>query len=135
MSICLGEVNHTRVQIIKALVVDDDAVYQNLLCRLLGSRGIQVVGRASSLDQAALLYEATRPDVVLVGLSSVDRSSLEAVAKIKEVDRDAKIIVLSIFNSFDDVDQGEEKLVDAYVLKGSSAKEIVSTIKEVVIDI
>ncbi|HEY3375099.1 MAG TPA: response regulator [Candidatus Aquicultor sp.] len=134
MSICLGEVHHTKVDMIKALVVDDDVVYQNLLCRLLGSRGIQVVGRASGMDQAALLYRATDPDVVLVGLSSVNRDSLSVLAKIREVDASAKVIVLSIFNSFDEVEKGEGELADAYLLKGSSAKDIVSTIRDVVID-
>lgn len=134
MSICLGEINHTKLQMIKALVVDDDVVYQNLLCRLLGSRGIQVVGRASSLDQAALLYKVIRPDVVLVGLSSVNRESVEALSRVKEVDPLAKVIVMSIFNSFEDIDLGPEKLIDAYILKGSSAKDIVRTIREVVFD-
>ncbi len=132
LSICLGEIEHAQVRAIKALVVDDDAVYQNLLCRLLGSRGIKVVGRATSLQQGVLLYKATKPDVVLVGVSSINRASLMALSTIKEVDPLAKVIVLSIVNSFEEIELPEPNLIDAHILKGSSANDIVTTIKELV---
>lgn len=117
---------------IKALVVDNDTVFKNLLCKLLGSHGIQVVGIASNSDQAAILYQAIWPDVVLVDLSSEDKDKIETLSKIREIDSQAKLIVLSIFNSVDDIAQGQGRLIDAHVVKGSSAKEIVNTVKEVV---
>ncbi len=117
---------------IKALVVDDDTVFQNLLSKLLGSHGIHVVGRASRLEQAIMLYEATWPDVVLIGLSSVDKDKLEGLSKIKELDPMAKVIVLSIFDSVEDVAHGAEALIDGYVIKGSSSRKIVSTVEGVI---
>jgi len=136
MSICLGlsKVNkRTELQAIRALVVDEDIVYQNLLCRLLISHGIQIAGRASSLDQAVLLYKTECPDVVLVDLSAEIRDKLNVLLEIKEIDPLAKLIVLSIFNPFEDIAPDQSRLIDAYVIKGASAREIISTVREVVI--
>lgn len=119
---------------VKALVVDGDNTFQNLLSKLLGSYGIEVIGRASSLQQLELLCQATSPDVVLVGLGSEgseEKEKLDALSAIKEINPSVKLIVLSILESFEFVSQGQHGLIDAYVAKGSTASEIVSTIKEV----
>lgn len=132
MSTGLTQENHKTFHTIRALVVDEDVVYQNLLCRLLVLHGMKVVGKTSHLDQAVGIYHDVAPDVVLVDLSSDVESRVTRLFKIKEIDPVAKIIVFSILNFFDDIVQSRDGLIDAHIVKGSAAKEIVGTIHRVV---
>lgn len=116
---------------VKALVIDSDSIFQNILSKLLGSHGIEVTGRASSLEKIPLLLKATSPDVVLVGLGPDEKGKVEFLSTVKDADPSVKLIVLSIFDSFDYISRGNDRLIDAYIVKGSDAKEIVDTVKRV----
>lgn len=116
---------------LKALVIDSDNVFQNLLCRLLISNGVLVVGRSSNLKQIPFLLRSTRPDVVLVGVSSEDAGKIGELSKVKEIDSSVKFIMLSIFDIPEDIAFEQDDLIDAYIAKGSAAKEILGTITKV----
>ena len=133
MSICLTQIDVTKLQTIRALVVDEDKVYQSLLCKLLKTHGIEVVGKASSLNEAVLVYQAARPDVVLIDLNCEGETRIAALSKFKELDPPAKVIALSVLNYFEDDTRGRSGVVDAYITKGSAAREIVDTVRRVVI--
>ena len=125
--------SYAKLHTVRALVVDEDAVYQNLLCKLLVTNGMQVVGRVSHLDEAVGMYKDAAPDVVLADLSSDVESRITRLFKIKEIDPLAKIVVFSILSFFGDVTHGRDGLIDAHIMKGSAAREIVGTINNVVI--
>ena len=133
MSICLTQESHAKLHTVRALVVDEDAVYQNLLCKLLVSNGVKIVGRVSHLDEAVGMYKDAAPDVVLADLSSDVESRITRLFKIKEIDPLAKIVVFSILSFFGDVAQGRDGLIDAHIMKGSAARDIVGTIQNVVV--
>jgi len=116
---------------LKALVIDSDNIFQNLLCRLLISNGVLVVGRSSDLGQIPFLLRSTRPDVVLIGVSSEDVGKIRELSKAKEIDSSVKLIMLSIFDNPEDIASEQDDLIDAYIAKGSAAKEILGTITKV----
>lgn len=115
---------------IKVLVVDDDFVYQSLLCRLLNSRGdLRVVGRAFDGEQAISLYRSLSPDVILMDLSLPRLDGLNSIRRIKKINPTARVIVLTIKEASDWGDRSKAAGADAFLAKGSPTASVAETIR------
>lgn len=76
------------------LVVDDSGYARRLLRTMLEANGHTVAEAASGM--AALeSYFVQRPDVVLLDLTMEDMSGLDVLRRLREVDGDARVIVIS----------------------------------------
>jgi two-component system, response regulator RegA len=81
-----------------ALVVDDDEVFRNRLCRAFTDRGWQALGAADG-DAAIRIAEAASPDLALVDLRLPGMGGLDIVRELRSRDETACIIVLTGFGS------------------------------------
>lgn len=117
---------------INILLVDDHDLVRNGIRRLLADvRGIQVVGEASSGEEAIQVVRNLRPHVILMDVKMPGIGGLEATRKLLRVYPEAKIIAVTIY--------GEEpfpsRLLQAgalgYITKGSSVDEMVLSIRKV----
>ncbi len=88
----LGLMEKTRV-----LVVDDQALFRDLLSRTLsGEPGLEVVGTAEDGETAIRLARETKPDVVLMDIELVgDMDGMEAATQIKRETPQVGIVILS----------------------------------------
>ena len=78
----------------KALVVDDSAMARRALRRTLEGAGLEVIDAEDGI--AALeRYFLDRPDVVLLDLVMKGMYGLEVMAKLRELDPKARVIVVS----------------------------------------
>jgi len=77
------------------LIVDDAKFMRNLLRKILTEGGYEVVGEAETGAEAVKLYEELRPSVVTMDIVMPDMSGIDAVKKIKEIDPNARIVVVS----------------------------------------
>lgn len=81
---------------LRAVVVDDNAHFRDVACRLLEAEGIDVVGQAE--DGAGALREVARarPEVVLldIGLPGAD-DGLEVARLLRTSDADPVVILIS----------------------------------------
>ncbi len=81
---------------VRVLVVDDSAVIRGLVSRWLASDSeIEIVATASNGAQAVERYEDKRPDVVVMDIEMPVLDGIEALQKILNLDRDAKVIMSS----------------------------------------
>jgi two-component system NarL family response regulator len=117
---------------IRILVVDDHHVVRQGLVALLNIvPDMKVVGEASDGLQAIELYRALQPDITLMDLQLPNLGGVEAILKIRADDPTARFIVLTTFDGDEDIFRSLQAGAKAYLLKGMTLDELVSTIQAV----
>lgn len=117
---------------IRILVVDDHHVVRQGLVALLNIiPDIEVVGEASDGLEAIDLHKTLQPDITLMDLQLPNLGGVEAILKIRADDRDARFIVLTTFDGDEDIFRSLQAGAKAYLLKGMTVDELVSTIQAV----
>lgn len=114
---------------IRVVVVDDhDVVRKGIVSYLQTEDTIEVVGQASNGNDGAALVIKEKPDVVLMDLMMENGSGIDATRTITDHNIDTKIIILTSFYDDKQVFPAIEAGAFSYLLKTSSASEIVSAI-------
>ena len=103
------------------LVVDDHPVVRAGLVALLGTRpGIEVVGQASDTAGALSGYGRERPDVVLMDLQLGADDGVTATRRLRERDPDARVLILTTYDTDADIVAAIEAGACGYLLKDAS---------------
>lgn len=79
----------------RILIVEDAPFIREMIKDILESHDCTVVGEASNGLEAIEKYESLKPDVVLMDILMPGMDGLSAISKIKQIDPNAKIIVVS----------------------------------------
>ncbi len=117
---------------IKVLVVEDQAVVREGVVAILSfSPDIEVVGQAENGAQALTMVKAKKPDVILLDLVMPQMDGLTAIPRIKEIDPDARILVLTSFAEGDRVYQAIKSGALGYMLKDSPRDQLLQSIRDV----
>ncbi|EKN67279.1 response regulator transcription factor [Schinkia azotoformans] len=118
-------------EIIKVLLVDDhEMVRMGLAAYLSTEANIEVVGEASNGEEGVRLAEQFKPDVILMDLVMAGMDGIEATRRIRKVQPEAKVIVLTSFIDDEKVYPVIEAGAFSYLLKTSRAPEIVQAIQQ-----
>jgi two-component system nitrate/nitrite response regulator NarL len=80
---------------LRCLIVDDNETFLGSASRLLESQGLQVVGRASSSDEAVRLAQTLKPDVALVDVQLGDEDGLEVTRQLNAGARSTPVVLIS----------------------------------------
>ncbi|TQS76618.1 response regulator transcription factor [Ornithinibacillus gellani] len=116
---------------IKVVVVDDHEVVRNgIIAYLRTDDEIEVIGQASSGYEGAELILAKKPDVVLMDLMMENGSGIDATKQVMQSYPNCKIIILTSYYDNEQVFPALEAGAFSYLLKTSSADEIVQAIKK-----
>lgn len=117
---------------VRVLIVDDHELVREGLAELLGrDPNVEVVGKADSGEQALQLYRETRPDVALVDLRMTPIDGVTVITKLREEYPDARIIMLSSYDTDEDIYRGLKAGAQSYLLKDVGLSELVQTIRAV----
>lgn len=74
----------------------DDAKFMRItLTKILQKANHTIIGEAENGKEAVELYQSLHPDVVILDITMPVMNGIEAVRAIKQVDRNAKIIICS----------------------------------------
>lgn len=114
---------------LRIVIVDDHPlVRKGLLSVLALEKDIEIVGEASTVNEAVNVIKRTLPELVLVDLRLDNQSGLDIINKVDRKDLKCKFTVLT--SSFDERDfkAAEEIGVDGYILKEALPEEIVYAI-------
>lgn len=84
---------------IRLIVIDDDHDLLDGLCEFLEHNSFNVVGKGSNGKEAVDLYLQMNPDVVLIDLSMPEYDGNYAIEKIREIDSDSKIIMITGYDT------------------------------------
>jgi len=109
------------------IVIDDDEDTVRLFSELLEENNMHVVGNGFSGKNAVSLYMDKKPDVVLIDIMMSDGNGIYAIKKIREINSNAKIIVVTADNTLR-TEQKLKKLFIPLVTKPFKIEKIVSMI-------
>jgi two-component system response regulator NreC len=117
---------------IKILVADDHTLMRSGLKLLLeGESDFEVVGEATTGEEATSLCSQLQPDVVLMDIGMPEMNGLEATRLIKEENPGIYILVLTMHRSEEYFFQMLEAGASGYVLKGAETSELIHAIRAV----
>lgn len=117
---------------IRLLVVDDHPVVrQGLVGMLEEAADITVVGQASNGREAIEIFRQQQPDLTLMDLRMPEMDGVAAIAAIcSEFDR-ARIVILSTYDSDEDIYRGLRAGAKGYLLKDAEPAELLAAIRTV----
>ena len=117
---------------IRVLIADDHAVVREGVRHVLGAEhGFEVVGEAANGDEAIRLAESLTPDVVVLDLSMPGMSGLEAASAIRKRAPGTRVLVLSIHDHAEYVQQSELAGAQGYLKKDSTPAQLRDAIRAV----
>ncbi|WP_354327197.1 response regulator transcription factor [Sporolactobacillus kofuensis] len=116
---------------IKVMIVDDhDMVRKGLTAYLSTESEIEIVGEASSGNEAVRVFETLKPEVILMDLIMEDGDGIDATKQILSKDPSKKIIILTSFYDDEQVFPALESGAMSYLLKTASSEEIIRAIQK-----
>ena len=114
------------------LIADDHAMIRDGLKTLLQQEAAyQVVGEASCGKQAIEMYEALKPDLLILDVSMPDLNGMEVLKEILQKSPVAKVIIFSMYDGEDYISRCMELGVRGYVIKNESSEELQHAIQTV----
>ena len=124
--------NSTAPSPIRVLLADDHAVWRSGVRTILEQEGdIVVVGEAAGGDVVPGLYLRCQPDIVLLDLRMPGLDGVEIVRQIRASDPKARVIVLTTFDTDEDINLAFRAGAMAYLLKDLEAESLVRCVREV----
>jgi two-component system NarL family response regulator len=115
------------------LVVDDHPLVRTGVVKIIAHEpDLEVVAEAANGVEAVDAWAKHRPDVTLLDLRMPVLEGVEAVRQIRELDPQAKVIVLTTYDTDEDITRALKAGAKAYALKDISAEELVACIHDVI---
>jgi DNA-binding NarL/FixJ family response regulator len=114
---------------ISVMVVDDHPMWRDGVARDLTERGFEVRATAPDADAAVRIARAVRPDVVLMDLNLGSASGVDATRAITGELAGTRVLVLSASGEHSDVLEAVKAGASGYLLKSSSADELVDAVR------
>ncbi len=111
----------------RILVVDDDTALAEMIGIVLRTEGLDPVFCADGAE-ALSVFQASRPDLVLLDLMLPGKNGIEVCAEIR-TESGVPIIMLTAKSDTTDVVRGLESGADDYVVKPFNPKELVARIR------
>lgn len=117
---------------VRVLVADDHPIFLAGLRQLLDAHpGLTCVGALTAGHEAVRLAVAERPDVAVLDLDMPDLSGVEAARLIRAQAPEVAVLVLTMLSDDDSVFAALRAGARGYLLKGSTAEEVVAAIRSV----
>jgi two-component system, NarL family, response regulator LiaR len=117
---------------IRVLLADDHAVVRGGIRALLEHEdGIEVIGEADNGEEAVRMALKLRPDVILLDLMMPLKTGIEAIEEIKQINEDARILVLTSFADDDKVFAAIKAGAMGYLLKQTTPNELFQAVRDV----
>ena len=125
-----GEPDPTRP--ITVLCVDDHRIVREGLGMIInGEPDMIVVGAAATGGEAIAKYRQHAPDITLMDLQLPDIGGVDAIRAIRELDHDARIIVLTMYKGDEDIHRALGAGASTYLLKDAIADDLPRIVRDV----
>jgi DNA-binding NarL/FixJ family response regulator len=114
----------------KILLVDEHTMFREGLKTLLDAESdLEVVGEASTAQEAIEKVSSLCPDLLLMDLSLPDRGGLEALNEILDIDPDITVVILTIVETDEIILEAIRAGAKGYVLKNMPISSLLSSLR------
>lgn len=115
---------------IRVLIVDDHAIVRQGLATIINrDPEMTVIAQAEDGQQAIEMFREHQPDVTLMDLRMPQIGGVEAIAAICAEFKPARIIVLTTYDSDEDIYRGLQAGAKGYLLKDAKPNELLNAIR------
>jgi DNA-binding NarL/FixJ family response regulator len=116
-----------------AVLVDEHPLWLDAVEQVITSIPVEVVGKATSLEEATRLIEEVEPDLLIVetGMSSANQSGLAWLAERRKQFPDVAVIVLSSSDDAGDIASVLALGAVAYVVKKAHPDDLAVAVRQV----
>jgi two-component system NarL family response regulator len=116
----------------RVLLVDDHALLRTGVANIINQEpDLVVVAEAGNGVEALEAFERHHPDVTLIDLRMPVMEGVEAIRRIRERDPGARVIVLTTYDTDEEISRALKAGAKAYVLKDIGADELIACIRDV----
>ncbi len=116
----------------RILLADDHTIFRYGLRAMLSSLPeYEVVGEATTGEEAVTLTAELRPDVILMDVQMPGKGGIEATRRILETSPGVGVIVVTMFEDDDSVFAAMRAGARGYVLKGADKEEVFTVVRAV----
>jgi two-component system NarL family response regulator len=117
---------------IRVLIADDHVMVREGLAAMIGRQpDMIVVGEAANGRDAADLWRKHRPDVALLDLRMPLLDGVGAIDEIRRQDASAHVIVLTTFDTDNEISRAIKAGAKGYLLKDAQREELLECIRRV----
>jgi len=117
---------------ISVLCVDDHRLMRDGIVRMINLQpDIAVVAEARNGQEAVEQFSQHRPDVTLMDLQLPVMNGLSAIRAIRQIQPDARVVVLTMYHGDEDIYRALRAGAAAYILKDSMPDDLIRVIREV----
>jgi DNA-binding NarL/FixJ family response regulator len=114
------------------LLVDDHALLRTGVANIINQEAdLRVVAEAGNGVEALEAYDRHHPDVTLLDLRMPVMEGVEVVQRLRERDPRARVIVLTTYDTDDEISRALKAGAKAYVLKDIAADALIACIRDV----
>lgn len=113
----------------RILIADDTEVMRTMIKLALSSAGFQVVGEASSGEEAVQLYQTLRPDAVTLDITMGGIDGIETARQIRDLDPNVRFVMVTALGQEDRIRQAVEVGAKDFVVKPFEPDRIISAVK------
>ena len=123
----------TPLEQIRVIIADDHPVVREGLSSILSAlEDVQVVAEAANGKEACELYDQHSPDVLVVDLRMPEKDGLQVVTELMAGRaRKPRIIVITTYESEEDIRRAVSALAKGYLLKAADAEQIEEAVRAV----
>jgi two-component system, NarL family, response regulator LiaR len=122
----------THMKKIRILVVEDQTVVRDGIVAILSCQpDMEIVGEAENGIRAVELARKRQPEVVILDLVMPLQDGLTTIPKLKAIDPDIRILVLTSFSESDRVYQAIKAGAMGYLLKDTTRIQLLQSIRDV----
>jgi two-component system, NarL family, response regulator len=122
----------TRLNPIRILLCDDHPMIRVALRSMIGMEpNMQVVAEATNGSEALIMFQKYRPDILLMDINMPVMDGLEAMVTILDEHPEARFILLTNYDSEEDIFRGLEAGAMGYILKDTPQNTVINAIKTV----
>src|SRR2546421_119928 len=116
----------------RVLLVDDHALLRTGVANIINQEpDLHVIAEAGNGVEALEAYDRHHPDVTLLDLRMPVMEGVEVVRLIRERDPQARVIILTTYDTDDEISRALKAGAKAYVLKDISADQLIGCIRDV----
>ncbi len=114
------------------LLVDDEAHIRKYIGLILKQLGNPIIVEAADGEEAIAVYQRENPDLVLLDVNMPKMEGIEALKRIKEIDPNAVVIMLTSIANRQTVDEAVEHGAMNYIRKDTPKEEIAKSLQETI---